>query len=141
MPPGEKQTTKRAILQNVLSKKQRENYETTEALPREFEMSSTQGKRRYPDKKGKIVLKNGEYFKTQKTGNWILKTPSGVCATVKKEKITEHQDGTITISPTVYLFIDFDGKTWRGFLTKGVWREVKKDSLGDWEHWLDSPEL
>lgn len=40
---------------------------------------------------------------------------------MKAHKVTEHDDGTITVSPSI-LITSHTG-TWHGFLERGVWRE------------------
>jgi hypothetical protein len=37
--------------------------------------------------------------------------------------IVEHEDGTITVSPSI-LVTGSHGKQWHGYLERGVWREV-----------------
>lgn len=41
---------------------------------------------------------------------------------VRNHKVTEHEDKTITASPSI-LIATHDVGTWHGFLEKGVWRE------------------
>lgn len=40
--------------------------------------------------------------------------------------MVEHEDGTITISPSIHLHPTPNGSRsgWHGFLERGVWREV-----------------
>lgn len=40
----------------------------------------------------------------------------------KGHKVVEHEDGTITVSPSI-LITDWKYGTWHGFLEHGVWRE------------------
>jgi hypothetical protein len=41
---------------------------------------------------------------------------------IEKHDVTEHEDGTITVSPSILLN---DGrKIWHGYLERGIWREV-----------------
>lgn len=37
-------------------------------------------------------------------------------------KVTEHEDGTITVSPSI-LIATHDRGSWHGYLERGVWRE------------------
>lgn len=39
----------------------------------------------------------------------------------RNHKVTEHEDGTITVSPSI-LIQSHEG-SWHGFLERGVWRE------------------
>ncbi len=85
-------------------------------------------------KDGKIPLNPYEYSKMKdKDGNyWILYTPNGYLCGIKKHKVTEHKDGTITVSPSILLRILKDPKNkkkkeyitlWHGFIIKGIWYE------------------
>lgn len=37
--------------------------------------------------------------------------------------ITEHEDGTVTVSPSILATRGDHGHDWHGFLERGVWRE------------------
>jgi hypothetical protein len=65
----------------------------------------------------------GEYGKLQ--GAWYGCTPSGIAGSLRGHDVTEHPDGTITVTPVV-LFADGNGKTWYGFLERGVWSERRQ---------------
>lgn len=58
-------------------------------------------------------------------GWWVIRVPTGTYGSLnpKIHKVIEHEDGTITVSPS----IDFS-KTkpngWHGYLEKGIWRSV-----------------
>ncbi len=77
-------------------------------------------------------LKPGEYGKAN--GIWYCCAPAPVdkdgfgfhgCLGdgqgVHGHKVTEHEDGTITVSPSI-LITRHDGQ-WHGYLERGVWRE------------------
>ena len=84
---------------------------------------TTQGKRiDMPD--GWLPVNPGEYGK-DKDGLWWAKVPKPgfPTANLGNHEITEHEDGTITVSPSI-LIEGSHGKTWHGFLERGVWREV-----------------
>jgi hypothetical protein len=82
------------------------------------------GRRIYPDEKGNLLLKPGDYGKS-KNGIWVARTPNGITDTLPDHKITEHEDGTITVSQSIILYPDCERRaTYHGFLEKGVWREV-----------------
>jgi len=82
-----------------------------------------QGKRIY-DSPG--LLSPGEYKKA-KDGDWWFCAPNGLHGRVNNKtwKITEHDDGTITASPSILISnrAPSEKLTWHGFLEKGVWRE------------------
>lgn len=67
-------------------------------------------------------LEPGDY--TVSTGDepaaWV-RLPNGVGPScLKGWALTEHEDRTITVSPSI-----LDGESgWHGFLERGVWREV-----------------
>lgn len=73
-------------------------------------------------------MQPGDYMKIS-TGEFIIKSPNGIVASIRNHKIIEHDDGTITASPSIlltgYTYPDRPGEVnWHGFLEKGVWREV-----------------
>ncbi len=73
------------------------------------------------------ALEPGEYGKDPK-GNWFCRVPAvpgkyfGVGG-LGKHTIVEHEDGTITVSPSI-LCTGHHGATWHGYLEHGVWREI-----------------
>lgn len=54
---------------------------------------------------------------------WYASTPSGMLAALRDHQVTEHEDGTVTVSPSIACQSPPDRK-WHGFLERGVWREV-----------------
>lgn len=40
---------------------------------------------------------------------------------IRGHKVVEHEDGTITVSPSI--LIETHVGTWHGFLERGIWRE------------------
>jgi hypothetical protein len=86
------------------------------------------GRRIYPDEKGSLALRPGDYGK-DKHGEWIARTPNGLTGSLKNHEVMEHEDGTITVSPSILVsggdYPDSkDEITWHGYLEKGMWREV-----------------
>ena len=72
------------------------------------------------------LLKPGEYARIR--GVWHCCTPSNHLGNLGNHDVTEHEDGTITVSPSILVFSE-DGKGnrnehWHGYLQAGVWREV-----------------
>lgn len=68
----------------------------------------------------------GDYMKVvgatfgQVTGQdvWYVVDPAGKIGTVISHTVVEHEDGTITVSPSI-----FDAPNgWHGWLERGVWR-------------------
>lgn len=84
-----------------------------------------QGKRLYPDDTGDLnFTAPGEYGKTA-GGLWLAAVPTEplMVGSLASHDITEHDDGTITVSPSI-LIDDMRGRQWHGYLERGVWREV-----------------
>lgn len=72
----------------------------------------------------KLNLEQGEYGKDS-NGKWWARVPSpgfGI-GSLGNHDITEHEDGTITVSPSI-LCTGHNAKQWHGYLERGVWREV-----------------
>lgn len=78
-----------------------------------------QGRRVYPNEKGHLLLKEGDYGK-DKSGAWYVRPPGCHMGSIKNHQVTEHEDGTITVSPSIRITERDYG--WHGFLEKGVWR-------------------
>lgn len=56
---------------------------------------------------------------------WYACTPNGLLGNLAAHKVTEHEDGTITVSPSILVGFRDQGKpSWHGYLEYGVWREV-----------------
>lgn len=83
-----------------------------------------QGKRIYLNENGELRLKAGEYGKDA-NGTWLCRVPNQEVGmgNLTKHDVTEHEDGTITVSPSI-LVEDWKGNRWHGYLERGVWREV-----------------
>jgi hypothetical protein len=64
----------------------------------------------------------GEYGRVS-DGTWYACTPNGMLGNLANHEVTEHEDGTITVSPSI-LVTGWDGQEWHGYLERGVWREV-----------------
>lgn len=79
------------------------------------------GKRKYPDKDGQLLLKSGEYGKSE-AGTWFACPPNYHTGCLARHNVIEHDDGTITASPSILIY---DANTkWHGYLEHGVWRAV-----------------
>lgn len=70
---------------------------------------------------GEVVCPRGSYMKVSNDGrpwNWYVRDPLGdVCTIRDNHQVTEHPDGTITVSPSI---INPNG-TYHGFLQHGEW--------------------
>lgn len=59
--------------------------------------------------------------------NWYGVTPNGLLCTLTKHTVIEHEDGTISVSPSIAAeggTIDGRSAYWHGFLTRGAWSEL-----------------
>jgi hypothetical protein len=56
---------------------------------------------------------------------WFVRDPSGVPGNLTNHTVVIHDDGTITVSPSILTTAhDGDRKAlWHGWLERGVWRE------------------
>jgi hypothetical protein len=81
------------------------------------------------------LLKPAEYAKGP-DGTWYATTPNDHLANLCAHAVTEHDDGTITVSPSILVSTPRAGdgpdgmrspvlvELWHGFLERGVWRSV-----------------
>lgn len=67
----------------------------------------------------------GEYGKNPE-GLWYCRVPAPGFGTggLAKHQVTEHEDGTITVSPSILCYGRNGGPDWHGYLERGTWREV-----------------
>jgi hypothetical protein len=87
------------------------------------------GRRVHPDGRGELPqLEPGDYCKGV-DGSWVVCCPAVVApgefriyGQLRKHKVTEHEDGTITVSPSIVA--KNRDREWHGFLEKGIWREA-----------------
>ena len=74
-----------------------------------------------------MLFEPGDYGK-RSDGIWYMRPPAvegkfwGV-GSLAKHTIVEHEDGTITVSPSI-LVTGHHGAQWHRYLEKGIWREV-----------------
>jgi hypothetical protein len=86
-------------------------------------MDNAIGRRVYPEPGG--LLSDGEYGAID--GIWYCFPPGADIGNLSLHNVTEHDDGTITVSPSILItYRDEAGnrKQWHGFLECGVWRVV-----------------
>ena len=65
----------------------------------------------------------GAYMKVSKEGQhwcWYIRDPTGDASSIRLEhhSVTEFEDGTITVSPSIVVR---HGNGWHGWLRRGVW--------------------
>lgn len=79
------------------------------------------GSRKYMDDDGHLHLAEGEYGKDHR-GVWMARPPGGHLGDLSNHEVTEHKDGTITVSPSILITCGVN--QWHGYLELGVWRET-----------------
>lgn len=80
-----------------------------------------QGHRVYFDTAGPISLKDGEYMYAD--GRWWAYAPGVGLSDLSNHDVTEHEDGTITVSPSILVTGSPGDPTYHGYLVRGVWQE------------------
>lgn len=55
--------------------------------------------------------------------DWFCTTPNGMAGNLGLHQVTEHEDGTITVSPSILVTGGATGESYHGFLERGVWRD------------------
>lgn len=88
--------------------------------------------RKYPSEDGNLWLAEGEYGKNPRDGAWYLRLPGLHMGSLERHQVVEHEDGTITVSPSIlhtdYMKDKDSGEvtdvTVHGFLERGVWRSA-----------------
>lgn len=87
---------------------------------------SMQGRRLRDPREG--AMQPGDYYYWPARKDWIAVTPNGHHASLTDHEVTEHEDGTITVSPSILVSTsDEQGapvECWHGYLERGVWREA-----------------
>lgn len=59
-------------------------------------------------------------------GGWRATTPNGLNANLDNHAVTLHEDGTITVSPSILVSgynFGTERLQWHGYLERGEWRE------------------
>lgn len=64
----------------------------------------------------------GSYYKDER-GVWMCVTPNGRLGSLANHEVVEHEDGTITVSPSILVSEPPHRPSRHGYLEKGVWRE------------------
>ena len=77
-------------------------------------------KRVYLDENGELNLKPGEYGK-HRDGLWYVMPKEDLLANLGKHNITEHEDGAITVNPSILVSNHLG--SWHGYLTHGILKE------------------
>ena len=90
--------------------------------------NTMQGHRIYPLEDGKLHLREGDYGFDPSLNEWFIRPPGHHAGGIPHHEVVEHEDKTITVSPSILLIStdeqEDDRDEWHGFLEHGVWREV-----------------
>lgn len=68
------------------------------------------------------ILNPGEYARLP-DGTYYAATPNGHIGNLANHDVVEHDDGTITVSPSILVHAGTT-EVWHGYLERGVWRTV-----------------
>lgn len=83
-----------------------------------------QGRRIYPETEtDHFSFQLGDYGQSL-DGHWWIRPPRGSMGVLDNHEIIEHEDGTISVSPSILLEGSDEKSSWHGYLEKGIWREV-----------------
>jgi hypothetical protein len=66
----------------------------------------------------------GAYWFDQIGQDWWGCTPNGMIAALSEHTVVEHDDGTISVSPSILCSNGAGGVTWHGYLRNGAWDEA-----------------
>lgn len=55
-------------------------------------------------------------------GLWFGMTPNDHLANLSAHNVQEHEDGTITVTPSIKVSCPNRGELWHGYLQSGVWK-------------------
>lgn len=63
-------------------------------------------------------------FGKDRDGVWWIRPPRCHLGRLEEHSITEHEDGSITVAPSILYEAGIPEKSWHGYLEHGVWREL-----------------
>lgn len=90
-------------------------------------MKETVGRRVYAKADEIPCAEPGDYGKEGRHGVWYVIVPETgySCGPISNHQVVEHEDGTITVTPSILCHHGVNGKPpWHGYLTRGVWKKV-----------------
>ena len=85
-----------------------------------------QAKRRDDETEGHL-LQPGEYCCrgfAEDRPYFMACTPDGRLANLSQHRVEQHDDGTITVIPSILVKGGSDDGSWHGYLERDVWRQV-----------------
>lgn len=71
------------------------------------------------------IAKNPGAYGTANGKDWFCTTPNGLFGSLIQHEVIEHEDGTITVSPSILVTSGAKKSepTWHGWLERGIWRQ------------------
>lgn len=75
---------------------------------------------------GRHEYEPGEYGQDE-GGRWWAMAPNGMLCNLSRHGVEEHEDGTITVSPSI--LVSDNKSMWHGFLERGIWKGVLTGGL------------
>jgi hypothetical protein len=81
------------------------------------------GTRKHVGADGNLSLKPGE-FGIGRDGVWYACCARHMTANLSNHTVIEHEDGMITVSPSILLTQGEGGRDWHGYIENGVFRTV-----------------
>ena len=78
----------------------------------------------YPREDGNLYLAPGDYGFNAKAGYWLCRPPVKTvhAGGLKNHTVVEHEDGTVTVSPSILITGLTPEESWHGYLERGIWR-------------------
>jgi len=67
-----------------------------------------------------VAFKPGTYGKDSR-GTWMICFPNGLLGSLKQHAVIEHEDGTITVQPSIA--VRAGNISIHGYLERGIWRD------------------
>jgi hypothetical protein len=66
---------------------------------------------------------DGGYCPVMRDGQriWMVRTPNGHLGNLGAHDVTENEDGTITVSPSILVSNPPEGELYHGYLVNGEW--------------------
>jgi hypothetical protein len=83
----------------------------------------------------RLTREPGTFGRVRRDGEWVWmgRTPNGLLGDFSEHDVVEHDDGMITVTPSVvsdFIIVDDDaderlpGAVWHGYLEHGIWRSA-----------------
>ena len=71
-------------------------------------------------------MEPGDYFYWERINRWLVKAPNGHEGTISPNVhvVEEHDDGTITLTPSLVLNAADGRELYHGFLRRGEWTDA-----------------